>query len=367
MFVIVSPLAFGLTRGRTVIAGVTVTVVIVGWVLAVLLFFWGMSMQAAKRLHDFNHSGGWVFVALLMAVWAGRIARTPIRDSPSDADVALGTLGIFGLLIFGLILLFVRGSKGANRFGAPQVEKKGTRVAATAVVWVYLIAGFVWLLMLAFTGGVISGTKSKGDEGKPDRDPDVIKDAQALVRKDGSTAVEAFTNASHKFPRSDAVFLGLGRGYGMLRDNDSARQNYQRALDLNPRNGDAWMYLGMTVYESEPSKAIDACKKATELKPADSFAWFILGLTYESQKEFSLAIPALQRAVQIRPDFVEAWTSLADVYSVTGDYKRSSDARRRVEALKARNGPDNLKNEDNFRYQKARRGDNTNCPAFLKN
>ena len=48
------------------------------------------------------------------------------------------------------------------------------------------------------------------------------------------------------------------------------------------------MYLGMTVYESEPSKAIDACKKATELKPADSFAWFILGLTYESQKEFRL-------------------------------------------------------------------------------
>src|SRR5207244_13120285 len=106
MFVIVSPLAFGLTRGRTVIAGVTVTVVIVGWVLAVLLFFWGMSMQAAKRLHDFNHSGGWVFVALLMAVWAGRIARTPIRDSPSDADGALGTVGVCGRFNLCVLLCF---------------------------------------------------------------------------------------------------------------------------------------------------------------------------------------------------------------------------------------------------------------------
>lgn len=346
MFVIVSPLAFGLTSERTVIPGVTVTVAVVAWVLAVLLFFWGMSMQAAKRLHDFNRSGGWVFVALLMAAWAGRITRTPIRGPPSDADVALGTLGIFGLLIIGLILLFVRGSKGGNRFGAPPLENKGTRVAATAVVCAYLIAGFVWLLMLAFTGGVISGTRSGGDEGKPDRDPDVIKGAQALVRKDGSAAVEAFTNASHKFPRSDAVFLGLGRGYGMLRDNDSARQNYQRAVDLNPRNGDAWMYLGMTLYESEPSKAIDACRKATELQPASATAWFILGLTYESQKNFSLAIPALERAVQIKPDFTDAWSTLADARSMTGDYKRSSDARRRAADLKARNGPDNLRNEE---------------------
>jgi uncharacterized membrane protein YhaH (DUF805 family) len=346
MFVIVSPLAFGLTSERTVIAGVTVTVAIVGWVLAVLLFFWGMSMQAAKRLHDFNRSGGWVFVALLMASWAGRIARTPIRGPPSDADVALGALGIFGLLICGLILLFVRGSKGANRFGAPPVEKKGTRVAATAVVCAYLIAGFVWLLMLAFTGGVISGTKSGGDEGKPDRDPDVIKGAQALVRKDGSTAVEAFTNASRKFPRNDIIFLGLGRGYGILRDDDRARQNYERAVELNPRNAEAWTHLGATLNEREPSKAVEACKKATELQPGNATAWFILGLTYESQKNFSLAIPALERAAQVKPNFTEAWSTLADAYSVTGDYKRSSDARQRAEDLKARNGPANLKNGD---------------------
>jgi uncharacterized protein DUF4190/uncharacterized protein DUF4339/tetratricopeptide repeat protein len=118
------------------------------------------------------------------------------------------------------------------------------------------------------------------------KDPDVIKGIQALLRKDGSTAVEAFTNASRKFARNDVIFLGLGRGYGMLRDNDRARQNYERAVALNPRNAEAWTYLGATLNEREPSKAVEACKKATELQPGNATAWFILGLTYESQKIF---------------------------------------------------------------------------------
>lgn len=189
----------------------------------------------------------------------------------------------------------------------------------------------------SLTSTTIFGQISNTDASK---DPDVIKGAQALLRKDGSTAVEAFTNASRKFPQNDDVFLWLGRGYGMLRDNDHARQNYERAVELNPKNAEAWMYLGMSLSEREPSKAIEACKKATELQPANASVWFILGLTYMSHKNFSLAVPALEQAVQIKPDFTEAWSNLADAYSVTGSYKRSADARQRVEDLKARNGAD---------------------------
>lgn len=168
------------------------------------------------------------------------------------------------------------------------------------------------------------------------KDPDVIKGVQALLRRDGSSAVEAFTNASRKFPKNDAVFLSLGKGYGMLRDNDHARRNYERAVELNPKNTDAWMYLCMSLHDTEPSGAIEACKKATELKPADASIWFILGLTYLSQQNIALAVTALEQAVKIKPNFAEAWSSLADAYSVTGDYKRSADARQRAEDLKAR-------------------------------
>jgi cytochrome c-type biogenesis protein CcmH/NrfG len=171
----------------------------------------------------------------------------------------------------------------------------------------------------------------------------LIKGVQALLRRDGSSAVEAFTNASRKFPRNDDIFLWLGRGYGMLRDDDRARQNYERAVELNPRNAEAWTYLGATLNKKEPSKAVEACKKATELQPANANGWFILGLVYMSQGKSSLAVPFLERAVHIKPDFTEAWSTLAGAYSMTGDYKRSSDARQRAEDLKARNTGESLK------------------------
>jgi uncharacterized membrane protein YhaH (DUF805 family) len=169
--VLVSPLSFGLTSKETVIAGVTVSVTVVGWILAALLFFWVMSMQAAKRLHDFNRSGGWVFVGLLVAAWAGRLAKTPTGGHANDADLALGVLGFLGLLIFGLILCLVPGNKGVNRFGVPPLTNKSTRVAA--VVCACFVAFVLSLLLLAFIGGFINGIKSTRQERSPERHSDV--------------------------------------------------------------------------------------------------------------------------------------------------------------------------------------------------
>ena len=266
-----------------------------------------------------------LIVSVLQATTPGGI------DKRSAGNILLG-LSMIALVGADVIAI------GLGIAGILQRERKKLFAILGTILAFATVAGTMFLVVI----GLALGRTSKADATK---DPDLIKGAQALLRKDGSTAVEAFTNASRKFPRNDAIFLWLGRGYGMLRDNDNARQNYERAVELNPKNADAWMYLGMSLNEKEPSKAIEACKKATELQPANASVWFILGLTYVSQKNFSLAVPALERAVQIKPDFAEAWSTLADTYSVTGDYKRSSDARQRTEDLKARSAS-SLRNDD---------------------
>jgi cytochrome c-type biogenesis protein CcmH/NrfG len=101
----------------------------------------------------------------------------------------------------------------------------------------------------------------------------------------------------------------------------------------------------MSLNESDPVTAIEACKKATELQPRNSSHWFILGLTYVTEDKGSLAVPALEQAVQIKPDFAQAWSTLADAYSLIGDQKRSSDARRRAADLKATNESPNQKDD----------------------
>jgi Flp pilus assembly protein TadD len=184
---------------------------------------------------------------------------------------------------------------------------------------------------------------AKAPKADPSKDPDVIKGAQALLDKDGSTAVAAFTKAAQRVPENDTILFSLGRGYGMIGDNAMARKTYERATEINPRNADAWMYLGMSLSDTEPAKAIEACKRATELRPDRASGWHILGLIYVAQKQGSLAVAPLERAVQVQPDYAEAWSSLADAYSLTGDYQRSSDARKRAEDLKAQNTGETLK------------------------
>jgi hypothetical protein len=113
-------------------------------------------MQAAKRLHDFNRSGGWVFVGLIMAGWASRLTAATGISRPSDAILALA--GLFGVLGFGLILSLTPGSKSSNRFGVPPITSKGTRVAA--VVCACLVALFLLLLLLLLISGFVNGIKS---------------------------------------------------------------------------------------------------------------------------------------------------------------------------------------------------------------
>jgi uncharacterized membrane protein YhaH (DUF805 family) len=163
--VLVIPLSFGSSSGKAVIAGVIVPVVLVGLFLAALLFFWGIGIQAAKRLHDFNRSGGWVFVGLIMAAWTGRLASIPTGSQPSNAALALGVPGFLGLLIFGLILSLRPGTKETNRFGLASVTSRRMRVAG-----VVCVVSFLSIWLLTFIAGVISGIKSTRQEQKPEQD-----------------------------------------------------------------------------------------------------------------------------------------------------------------------------------------------------
>lgn len=121
---------------------------VIGYLLIFLLFFWAMSMQAAKRLHDVSRSGGWVFAGVIMFAWAGRLTNNINVGRPDDPSFAIGAVGILGTFVFALILSFVPGTKGSNRFGLPPITSKATKIAG--FVCACLLA--VLLIRIAFVG-----------------------------------------------------------------------------------------------------------------------------------------------------------------------------------------------------------------------
>jgi cytochrome c-type biogenesis protein CcmH/NrfG len=66
------------------------------------------------------------------------------------------------------------------------------------------------------------------------------------------------------------------RSYG------SAAQYFKRALQQNPKNVDAWVFLGdCYVFREEHAQAVQAYEKAAELRPEDPQIRYKLGVTHD--------------------------------------------------------------------------------------
>ncbi len=159
------------------------------------------------------------------------------------------------------------------------------------------------------------------------------------------------------------------------RDFAAADSLFGRALALDPGNGEAWFYRGLTLKEQgrEP-EALEALRRAAAIDTtsADRFFWLgaladgqrhaaeaerafrrslaidstgalaatcyrQLGYGHLLRKQWKAAIPLLERAVALTPQDAQAWLWLAQGSQNSGDRGRATDCYRRVLVLEPGN------------------------------
>lgn len=97
----------------------------------------------------------------------------------------------------------------------------------------------------------------------------------------------------------------------MLKDAESS---YQKAVDQNPYNTNAWNNLAILYNDiGENQKAIEVCKKSINLKPKNTIAYSILGDLYHQQGQFEEAKECYQTAARLEPKVDRFWISLGDI------------------------------------------------------
>jgi len=119
--------------------------------------------------------------------------------------------------------------------------------------------------------------------------------------------------------RLSVVYFTLGRIHNDSGNHDLAVEEFQRALDLDPRNADA--LNGMAYgYESAGriAEAEATYKKAVALRPDYWDGYNTLGLFYHRQRRPDDAIAQLRHAVELTPDNPAAYNNLATAYFDTG-------------------------------------------------
>ena len=111
-------------------------------------------------------------------------------------------------------------------------------------------------------------------------------------------SLETYTEAAaRRTPLGDDLKI-VGLNYVLLNDYGDAIKWLEKAVEIDPRNKDAWYYLGRAYYtESRLAAARKAFLIVLDLDPRDVKAENNLGLIFESEAKPDDAIEAYQKAI----------------------------------------------------------------------
>ena len=119
---------------------------------------------------------------------------------------------------------------------------------------------------------------------------------------------------------NDALLFNIrGACYAGLDKLKIAKENYEKAIALNPEYSKAHFNLAGVLHELEEFDAsIQSYQKALLIEPGYAEAHNNLGNVYRESSELEVAIESYQKAIHIKPDYVEAYYSLGASYQELG-------------------------------------------------
>ena len=145
--------------------------------------------------------------------------------------------------------------------------------------------------------------------------PDLIEQSPESIRDPNLMAQRA------------ALLLNVGRV-------DAATADLERALAMDPNNGDALSLQSIiAIVQNDKDKALALARKAVDATPQSATAW--IALSYAKQARFDLegARENLYEATRVDPGNALAWARLSDIQASFGDLDKALDSAKKAESL----------------------------------
>lgn len=148
---------------------------------------------------------------------------------------------------------------------------------------------------------------------------DLLNAAQAaLDKQDFEAAAQDYRDYLAKKPDDAVVHYDLGYVYFALHRPADARDEYQRAITLDPKMSAAYLNLGATLLESDPAAAVDPLQKAAALTPQDAHTQWVLGTALERSGRLQQAIEQYEAARKLDGADFRIRLSLARALLIAG-------------------------------------------------
>jgi serine/threonine-protein kinase len=141
---------------------------------------------------------------------------------------------------------------------------------------------------------------------------------------EASANLERATRLDDKLP---ITYVALGRMHTALQKNDLALQEFQKALEINPRDADAMIGIANTYEHMGRLKdAEENFTRAAALRPDYWDGYNNLGAFYNRQHRYAEAVTQYRRVIELTPDNAAGYSNLGVTYLNIGDSKSLEDA-----------------------------------------
>ena len=137
-------------------------------------------------------------------------------------------------------------------------------------------------------------------------------------------AIEAYSLAVELNPRDTDAYNNRGVAYNSKGEYGFAIKDFNQAIQLNPGDAAAYNNRG-TVYvdKDEVELAIKDFNHAIQLNPNEDKTYNNRGIAYHKQGDYNLAIEDFNHAIQLRPDDANAYYNRGNAYCDKGEYDRA--------------------------------------------
>lgn len=170
-----------------------------------------------------------------------------------------------------------------------------------------------------------SSLQEKAKEKEDPLEPLLEQANNAIDKMDFASAIEPLQKYIAQRPDEPYPHFQLGYAYAGLKRADEAKNEFSRAITLNPKMAAAHQNLGLVLMDSDPAAAASAFLHSAELQPADSRPRFLAGFSLEQAGKIPEAIEQYRAALALSPKDYEAHFALGRALLRSNDAAGAAD------------------------------------------
>ena len=153
--------------------------------------------------------------------------------------------------------------------------------------------------------------------------------------KDFEGALNAIEKLIIDNPDDALIFNIRGACYAGLNQLNLAKENYEKAIELNPRYAKAHYNLAGALHELDKLElSIQSYQNSIDIEPDYAEAHNNLGNVFKEIGQLDDAISSYEKAISIKPDYIEAFYSLGATFHEAGKLEDTVQCYERVLELR---------------------------------